>query len=753
MTQAGKEYHFEKSFGSEQASEPLSPSRDFAGRRPWGLDAMGADADVSALSFDHGIRRSPAEKLVSRGPSVPLRRAQGGMNAPELRFGDYVYRACAAGGIRLLAYEGADARLEIPARIDGKAVVSLVTNLFRDHTEIEYASMPDTVEHTGNHVFDGCANMRSVRLSSSLCAVDPTMFLGCASLSEVELSAPSVHLENNTFSDAPVAIVAFGAQVRALDALPSALPNLTRIRVDARNERFSTDGRALLSKDCTHVYRLVVPSSSYDVPEGCTVIDERAFDSQFGLSEVGLPDSLVHIERMAFAKTSVSDVRFPASLESVGEKAFFHCSNLARIAIPCGLREVGAEAFAFSAVSDVELPPSLERLGFRAFDHTPAQAQVSGGSLRIASANPHLRLDSCGGLYRHDAFIELIGMVERYRVHPGTRTIADGAFKRHATVREVDVPEGVVSIGCESFRGDRLLERVDLPESLESIGDGAFLDTSLRTLRLSSSVRTIGDGALLIQGSNQLMPRAPLQSLDLDADNPVFYRESGLLCQRDGSKTGGDACLLYVGPDAVVRIPERVTSIAGLAFCGSGGVDELYLHDHLHSICTGAFSTARTIPLVHVRFPEPVDGYDAGDFLVPELSSRYRSPSYLFGAGPSGTVFDFDYYDSWVSHTSDIRQFAPAALQRLMHPMRLSEHMREVYESLLIRKRLPVCRFFAEKGDMESLVWLSAEGLLDQAAIDAELDATVHEGRTQATACLLELKHRLMPEPDIDLSL
>ena len=446
-------------------------------------------------------------------------------------------------------------------------------------------------------------------------------------------------------------------------------------------------------------------------------------------------------------------MRLPASVEAVGEKAFYHCARLVQAHLPAGCREIGAEAFAFTALARAELPAGLEQLGFRAFDHTPAQARIGEGALGVSPANRCLDLDAEGGLYRHDVFLELIGQVESYRVRPGTHAVADEAFKRHAHVRAVELPEGVFSVGREAFRGNRQLVRVDLPESLERIGERAFLDTSLSTLRLSENVRSIGEDALLVQGDNQLMPRRPLQSISLDAANPVYYLENGLLCQRDGSKMGGDTCLLYVGPDDVVRIPRQVTHVASLAFCGASGVAELHLHGHLHSICNGAFSTARSIPLVHVEFPEPVDGYEAGEFRVPELSSRYRSPSYLFGAGPGGTAFDFEYYDSWVTHAATMREFAPAALYRLQHPMCLSDHTRGLYENIFQRKARQACRYFADQGDLDALAWLAGRGLLDDGAIEAELGTATREGRTQATACLLELQHRLMPAAGVDFSL
>lgn len=747
-----EENHFEKSSDPRSLSAFDASSGAFGGRKPWGLDARGADVDSIEWSFDHGIRRSPAEKLILKGFSTPNREPKFTADE-ESCYENYRYRLSGSGTVRLVAYAGCASHVEVPAVIEGVSVTSLATNLFRDHDELQSVSLPDSVEYVGNHVFDGCVNLRNVRLSASLTQVGPTLFLGCCALVEVTISNSAVHLESNSFSDAPVACVHFGPQVRSFEAHPRCLPYVRRVSVDEENERFATDGKALFSKDRKHFYRLVVPCKTYEVPEPCADIDERAFDSLSNLGEVFLPSTLQRIGRLAFAKTSLSWVNLPPSVESIGEKAFYHCAKLAGISLSQGLKHIDAEAFAFSSVQRFELPASIEHVGFRAFDHTPAQMRIGEGAVSIAAGNQHLELDGQGGLYHHDVFVELIGRVASYHVRSGTHAIGDEAFKRHGGVRAVKLPEGVFSVGREAFRGNRQLRRVDCPESLERIGDRAFLDTALDTLRLSRRVRVIGENALLVQGENQLMPKMPLRSLSLDARNPVFYSEGGLLCQREGDKAGGDSCLLYVGPDSVVRMPDAVTRIASLAFCGVGGVEELFLHDHLRSICVGAFSTARSIARVHVDFPRPIDGFSSGDFAVPELSARYRSPSYLFDAGSTGTIFDFEYYDSWVTHAAKIAEFAPAGLSRLMRPMGLTEQFRELYENIFLRKSRAVCRYFADKGDFEALFALYNRDLLGEGCIGAELEKSTHEGRTQATACLLELQHRCRPSAGVDFSL
>lgn len=671
----------------------------------------------------------------------------------ERRWGAYRFRLRATGTVRLLAYEGCQAEVAVPSHIDGLPVTALASNLFRDHAEIERVELPDTVEHAGHHVFDGCRNLRFARLSCALETVDRTLFAGCGQLGEVVLTALCVKLENSSFCDSPVTRVCFGPLVEKLQAKPLPLLRVREIAVDEGNPRFRTDGRALYSKDGGALYRLVVPCERYEVAAGCALVEDRAFDSMACLRHVGLPEGLRRIGRLAFAKTGLAAVHLPASVEDVGAMAFYHCAKLTSVVLPSGLRSIGEEAFALSGLVRAALPASLEQLGFCAFDKTPAQKAVGQGALAIDPGNRHLDLDSWGGLYCHDVFVELIGQAAHYAVRPGTHALGAGSFKRHRTICAVDVPEGVFEVRAEAFKGCRRLVRVDLPRSLERIGERAFLDTALVTLRLSENVREIGDDALLVQGQNQLTPQTPLASIDLDERNPVFYLENGLLCERDGNKAGGDTCLLYVGPDHIVRIPDQVTKIANLAFCGADGVDELYVHDHLQSVCMGAFSTSRTIPRMHVEFPRPVDGYASGDFSVPSLSARYRSPSYLISTDDAGTCFDFEYYDSWVTHAVDVAEFAPAGLYRLTHPMSLDQRTKGLYEGIFARRSTSVCRFFAERGDLAALEALCERGLLPDDVVGQELEAAVHEGRAQATGCLLELRHRRLPADGIDFSL
>lgn len=538
---------------------------------------------------------------------------------------------------------------------------------------------------------------------------------------------------------------------------------------------------------------------SVALPSALTRIGAHAFDECSALRHVELPASLEVIESFAFAKSGLESVALPSSVQSLGEKAFFACKELRACVLSPGLREVGNEAFAYSGIQRIVLPPTIERMGFHVLDHTLAQVHATSGAIGfggrgegghdegghseggcskgggsdvahgysagvgssavgsngaddVSRAGCYF-VDARGGLYRGDEFVELMSCASAYAVRPGTRRIAARAFCRNGFVRRVELPEGVREIGDEAFYGCWNLRQLTLPDSLEAIGSMALVGTALTTLRIGKSLRDAGEAAFLVQGKSPLRVATSLAHVEIDPENRHFYTESGLLCKRGAGEGGGDLCLLYLGPDNVVRIPQAVNRIASCAFCGTSNIDELFVHGHLHSVCWEALSTVRAIPLVHVQFSQPIDGYDGEDFYVPSLSARYRSMTNLITTDERGTVFNFPYYDAWIAHVSAAEEFLPAAVRRLMRPICLSDRARELYLGILQRKRGKACCYFAKKGDMDALAFLCEARVLDKEDVVADLDRATAERETQATACLLELMRRFGWHAGVDMSL
>lgn len=68
----------------------------------------------------------------------------------------------------VMTYEGDDEEVTIPAANTGKPVTILYDELFKNHKELKKVNIPDSVTNIGGFVFEGCENLKSVRLPAGL---------------------------------------------------------------------------------------------------------------------------------------------------------------------------------------------------------------------------------------------------------------------------------------------------------------------------------------------------------------------------------------------------------------------------------------------------------------------------------------------------------------------------------------------------------------------------------------------------------
>lgn len=78
---------------------------------------------------------------------------------------DFTYRLIEDGTYCVMGYLGDEADVAIP---DGRNITILYDDLFKGHTEITSVHIPDTVTDLGEFVFDGCINLRHIKLPSQL---------------------------------------------------------------------------------------------------------------------------------------------------------------------------------------------------------------------------------------------------------------------------------------------------------------------------------------------------------------------------------------------------------------------------------------------------------------------------------------------------------------------------------------------------------------------------------------------------------
>lgn len=189
--------------------------------------------------------------------------------------------------------------------------------------------------------------------------------------------------------------------------------------------------------------------------------------------ELVIPEGVTEIASDAFRRTHFSKIVFPASLKKIGLRAFMDCTELTSVQIPETVEEIGMQAF----------------FGCDGLAGENGMIIVNGilfGTVWKEFAPPGVvtidvpeGVESISGY----AFMRYLHMRETViRLPKSLKKLEMFALWNIISLKEITIPEGVVSIGKNCFRSCQTLRRVVLPESLQSIGDHAFDDCRLEEL-------------------------------------------------------------------------------------------------------------------------------------------------------------------------------------------------------------------------------------------------------------------------------
>ena len=223
----------------------------------------------------------------------------------------------------LTDYEGDDARLEMPAEVEGLPVTAIGPGAVYDKWSIEEAVIPEGITAIGSGAFERCVNMERIQLPGSLTDLSHDAFYECRSLTGFVMTEPS-----DSFS------VRDGVL-------------------------FTGDGSGLLCWPWAK-------GTEYSVPEGTVYIGKRAF---FGssLEKIVLPESLREIRALGFGECSyLQEVVLPASLQRIGTMAFGGNRDkdidaypvMESLVIGREATDIGPEAFsALKGLQSIEVDP------------------------------------------------------------------------------------------------------------------------------------------------------------------------------------------------------------------------------------------------------------------------------------------------------------------------------------------------------------------------------------------------------------
>lgn len=95
-----------------------------------------------------------------------------------------------ANTVRIEAYTGEAAAVQIPATLEGKPVERLSPYAFRNLRFIESVRLTEHIKEIGSHCFYDCRNLRELTVWDSLCSIEDGALKNCLSFHKLQYFAP-----------------------------------------------------------------------------------------------------------------------------------------------------------------------------------------------------------------------------------------------------------------------------------------------------------------------------------------------------------------------------------------------------------------------------------------------------------------------------------------------------------------------------------------------------------------------------------
>lgn len=227
-----------------------------------------------------------------------------------------------------------------------------------------------------------------------------------------------------------------------------------------------------------------------------TSIKDNAFKGNTTLSEVSLPNTINSIGNKAFMNdSSLVAINTPHSLSYIGPEVFSGCSSITTFHIPAGIEQIPYRAFyGCKSLKSIELNASINSIGEAAFCESGLQSIVIPSSVvsigRQAFANSKLV-----EIKLHDGTDTIppkcfMGCSELQKISFSSKVIEYSAFENCISLKEINLPKSLTTIGGRAFYGCKNLKEIAIPSSVTKIEPTILWECpNLETLKIGSGLK------------------------------------------------------------------------------------------------------------------------------------------------------------------------------------------------------------------------------------------------------------------------
>ena len=476
---------------------------------------------------------------------------------------DYEIADLGNGTIEIKKFVGFDqADTIIPTEINGKKVVSIGSNAYKQ-----------------------CKGIRRLIVPEGITKIDDGAFAECSSLCEIMLPSTLVELGRKNSASSGINGPFSGTAIEKID-----LPNgIKRI------------GYGTFC-NCDRLREVLLP-------DNLQIISTFAFLGCSTLEKILLPSTVKEIESHAFSRCSgLQVIQLNEGLVKIGSNAFAECNKVLKLLIPSTITEIGSEAFKRSGYSyRGQSSPIILCCypGSRAIEYARLnnlgieQAMASSSSVGKYDPNavkpivhkPIVKNDPVTSSGKCDFDVSDFNggiSIDKY----------NGFDQSEFTIPEEINGKKVLAIGRNAFKACKGINRIVVPEGVIRIDDGAFSDCSgLREVWLPSTLSELGQANSASSGINGPFSGTAIEKIDLP--NGIKRIGYGTFCNcdrlrevllPDNLQTISTFAFLRCTALEKIALPVSMRVIESHAFSGCSNLQDLQLNEGLKEIGSNAFA-------------------------------------------------------------------------------------------------------------------------------------------------------------------
>ena len=301
--------------------------------------------------------------------------------------------------------------------------------------EFQYFTSVTTLAKKNDNygTFDGCSNLKSIKLPSSLTTIDTWAFYGCSNLTNVELPTSVTTIGSTVFYNCrSLSNITIPRYVSSIGSgCFQGCSSLTQINVNSYNSNYSSVNGVLFSYDMKTIiaYPAGKTSTTYSIPSGVTKVDSYCF----------------------YYCTKLTNITLPTTLQEIGYESFYGCNGLTSISLPSSLTTIGASGFrSCSKLTSITIPRYVTSIGNGAFGYCTELSSFSVNS----SNTSYAAVD--GVLYTYDKKT-LIAYPNKktssYEILDGVTKLNESAFSGCSNLASITLPSSLTNIGSSVFSG------------------------------------------------------------------------------------------------------------------------------------------------------------------------------------------------------------------------------------------------------------------------------------------------------------